>query len=72
MLALMLDEAKGKMTNGSIMELLQVVSQPSTIWSVVYRMSSKTLDVAVGRDYGSVKSFSISTETENISHVRNN
>lgn len=55
-----LEESEGNMTNLSALELLQVVSQPSTIWSVIYSMTTRSLDVAVGREYSSVKSFSIS------------
>lgn len=54
-----LKNARGKMTNTSAMNLLQSVSQTSTIWSMVYQMNSGKFDVAVGRKFNEIKSFNL-------------
>jgi hypothetical protein len=56
----MLDETNGNLKGVSAMELLQVVSQTSTIWSSVYDISAKSLNLAIGRNYSDVKLFSVS------------
>jgi hypothetical protein len=59
-----LEETKGNMTNLSTLELLQVVSQGSTIWTVVYKTSALSLDIAVGRGYDNVKTFSLQSSVK--------
>lgn len=57
-----LKEAKGKLCSASAMNLLQRVSQSSTIWSMVYKINSCSLSVAVGRKFNGVKEFKLITD----------
>lgn len=51
--------AGGCLSNESAMKLLQQVSQSSTIWSVVYQMNSRGINLAVSRKYNTVKTFNL-------------
>ena len=51
-------EAEGQITAREAMGLLADVSQASTQWSVVYEMSKGEANVAMGRAYGQVHTFS--------------
>jgi len=55
----MLDEAGGKVSQNRAMELLEAVKQNSTVWSVVYNLSSGSIDVAMGSDYTNVHAFEL-------------
>lgn len=46
-----LTQAEGRLSEQEAMALLAQVSQPSTQWSVVYRMSTGDIDVTMGRKY---------------------
>ncbi len=53
-----LTKAEGQITTQEAMNLLADVSQSSTQWSVVYEMSSGGVNVAMGRAYDQVHTFS--------------
>jgi hypothetical protein len=52
-----LAQANGVLSAADAMSLLADVSQPITIWSVVYDLGSGAIDVALGRRYEQVHSF---------------
>ncbi len=52
-----LGELEGAPSRGQAMDLLRSVSQPSTIWSLVYDLSSGDVDVVMGRNYEAVYRF---------------
>lgn len=54
-----LQQARGLFSQADAMALLQDVSQPITMWSVVYRLTSGEVTVAVGRDYDRVHRFKL-------------
>jgi hypothetical protein len=54
-----LTDAEGQITAREAMGLLADVSQTSTQWSVVYRMSNGEVNVAMGRGYDQVHTFTI-------------
>lgn len=54
-----LQQAQGRVTAAQAMSLLAKVAQPGTQWSVVYGMSTGEVQVAMGRQYGDVHSFSL-------------
>jgi hypothetical protein len=64
-----LQRAGGLLSRGEAMTLLQDVSQPITMWSVVYGLTSGEVTVAMGRDYGRVHQFHLPMQD---SPVRNN
>jgi hypothetical protein len=49
------------MTAAKAMELLSSVAQPHTQWSVVYGMSSGTLQAVMGQQYEAVHEFDLWT-----------
>ncbi|MBN1137720.1 MAG: linear amide C-N hydrolase [Anaerolineae bacterium] len=59
-----LEQAQGQASHEGAMALLEDVSQPSTIWSVVYDMQSGQIAVAMGRDYGQAHHFKLSMKQE--------
>jgi hypothetical protein len=54
-----LKENKGKLTTQEAMNLLQSVSQSSTIWSMVYQMNTAKLNTVVGRNFANIISFEL-------------
>jgi hypothetical protein len=52
-----LAQANGVLSAADAMALLEDVSQPITMWSVVYDLGSGAVDVALGRQYERVHSF---------------
>jgi len=54
-----LNAVQGKLKSAGAMDLLKKVSQNSTIWSMVYKMNSKELIVAVGKNFNDVKKFKL-------------
>lgn len=52
-----LARAEGALTGGEAMDLLERVSQPSTIWSLVYGLDSGEIDVVMGRHFDGVYRF---------------
>jgi len=49
-----LTDLEGKISPGKAMDLLEDVAQPSTQWSVVYRVSAGEVWVVMGRDYNRI------------------
>jgi hypothetical protein len=54
-----LAKAQGQVSSCEAMDLLHKVSQAGTQWSVVYGMSSGEVDVAMGREYGTVHTLTL-------------
>jgi len=54
-----LEQAQGRVSQEEAMALLADVSQPSTMWSVVYDMESGQIAVATGHNYGQVHHFKL-------------
>jgi hypothetical protein len=54
-------ETGGNLSTQEAMELLSVVSQDITQWSVVYNMSAGQVSVVMGREYEVVQQFSLSS-----------
>jgi hypothetical protein len=52
-----LQEANGSLSPSGAMALLQSVSQPNTIWSLVYSLSTGDVQVAMDRGYDQVHKF---------------
>jgi hypothetical protein len=62
-----LEQADGNISQEEAMELLQAVSQPgtySTMWSMVYNMTTGDIQVAMGRKYDEVKGFELEMITD--------
>jgi predicted choloylglycine hydrolase len=59
-----LAEAKGKISSTDAMTLLENVSQDSTMWSVVYGMTTGDIQIAAGRKYGEVKEFELEMKSD--------
>ncbi len=54
-----LKEADGKLSSVSAMNLLESVSQSSTLWSMVYQMKSGKIEVAVGKEFDDIETFQL-------------
>jgi hypothetical protein len=54
-----LSAAEGKLTQPEAMNLLQSVSQPSTLWSVTYNLRSGQIEVSLRRHYDQVYRFQL-------------
>jgi len=54
-----LEQMQGQVSQEEAMALLEAVSQPSTIWSVVYDMESGQIAVVMGHDYGQIHRFNL-------------
>jgi hypothetical protein len=52
------------------MELLEGVKQDSTVWSVVYGLSTGQITVALGQDYGRIHTFSLNVSHAALASVR--
>lgn len=52
-----LDQANGCLSRQQAMALLEDVSQPGTLWSIVYGINGGYLDIAMSRKYSSVYKF---------------
>jgi hypothetical protein len=59
-----LEQAQGQLSQQEAMALLQDVSQPSTIWSVVYDMETGQIAVTMGGDYAQVHHFKLSMKKQ--------
>ena len=59
-----LSEAEGWLVTQDAIGLLAEVSQESTQWSIVYGMSTGSIDVAMGREYDDVHTLRLSLATE--------
>jgi len=55
-----LAEIEGRMTTQDAIDLLAKVAQESTQWSIVYGISSGDINVTMGREYDSVRTFHLS------------
>ncbi len=55
-----LRDVDGCLSREQAMALLEDVSQPGTLWSIVYGISGGYLDVAMGRKYSNVYTFTLS------------
>jgi penicillin V acylase-like amidase (Ntn superfamily) len=61
-----LAKTKGRLSQDEAMKLLQGVSQEnSTTWSIVYNLSTGTIQVAMGRDYEQIHTFSLRMKERN-------
>lgn len=56
-----LSAAGGHLSPGSAMQLLEEVSQPHTLWSLVYGLDSGEIRVAVGSQFQTVEVFGLDT-----------
>ncbi len=54
-----LGKTEGHISQDEAMSLLQGASQDGTVWSVVYNLSTGTIQVAMGRDYEQVHTFGL-------------
>ena len=54
-----LREADGKFSCASAMDLLQSVSQSSTIWSMVYQMNYGKIQAVVGKEFDDIETFQL-------------
>jgi hypothetical protein len=61
-----LRQTEGRMTSQEAMNLLADVSQGGTQWSVVYEMNSGAVNVAMGRAYEQVHTFSLMNESAGV------
>jgi hypothetical protein len=52
-----LRRANGLLSQAEAMDLLEKVSQPITMWSVVYSLTSGEVTLAMGREYGQLHRF---------------
>jgi predicted choloylglycine hydrolase len=60
-----LAKEQGDITNDQAMNILQGTSQESTTWSVVYNMSTGSINLAMGKDYDQVHTFELNMESQN-------
>jgi hypothetical protein len=59
-----LEEREGALSLAEAMALLEDVSQPNTVWSVVYDMTGGDIGVAMGRQYDRIHSFQLKPQTD--------
>ncbi len=59
-----LEQAQGQVSQEEAMALLEDVSQPSTIWSIVYDMETGQIAIVMGRDYSRVHYFKLGMKNE--------
>jgi Linear amide C-N hydrolases, choloylglycine hydrolase family len=59
-----LEQAQGQVSQAEAMALLEVVSQSTTMWSVVYDMQGGQVAVAMGRNYAQVHYFELGMRNE--------
>jgi predicted choloylglycine hydrolase len=50
---------EGRVTDQDAMKLLQSVKLEQTVWSVVYNLSTGTVNIAMGKDYEKIHSFKL-------------
>lgn len=55
-----LEDANGCLSREQAMALLEEVSQPGTLWSIVYGIGSRDLDIVMSRQFSSVHRFRLS------------
>ncbi len=60
-----LNQAKGNLSAVEAMTLLENVSQGSTMWSVVYGLTTGDIQVVMGRQYDEVREFKLKMGDEN-------
>ena len=56
---------EGHVTQQDAMKLLQSVKLKQTVWSVVYNLSTGTVDIAMGKDYEEIHSFKLEMKERN-------
>jgi hypothetical protein len=54
-----LTEAQGSVATDEAMALLNAAKQGSTVWSVVYNLTTGQIDIAMGRDYEDIHTFQL-------------
>ncbi len=54
-----LEQNQGVLDSIEAMSLLEDVSQPETVWSVVYQLDTSEIQIALGRDYTDVHIFNL-------------
>jgi predicted choloylglycine hydrolase len=59
-----LEQTEGNITPAEAMTLLENVSQGSTMWSVVYGLTTGDIQIAMGRQYSAVKKFKLEMTIE--------
>jgi len=57
-----LEALEGKPTSEQAMELLDMVSQQNTQWSVLYQLSTGEVDVVMGKNFKEVETFRLTME----------
>jgi hypothetical protein len=57
-----LQERSGDILSQEAMAILETVSQPMTMWSVVYGLTTGEIRIVMGRDYDSVHAFRLKME----------
>ncbi|MHC4751039.1 MAG: carcinine hydrolase/isopenicillin-N N-acyltransferase family protein [Planctomycetota bacterium] len=59
-----LGEAQGNISADEAMVLLQDTSQGSTVWSIVYNLSTGQIRLAMGKDYDQVHTFKLKMKSQ--------
>lgn len=59
-----LQETDGHLSQDRAMELLETVKQDSTMWSIIYNLSSGQVSLAIGKDYDQVHSFRLAMQDD--------
>lgn len=54
-----LDAAQGRLSTEDAFDLLSRVAQPSTQWSIIYRLENREIAVVMGREYDSPNKFQL-------------
>lgn len=60
-----LEATRGEFTNNEALNLLKTVSQPHTVWSTVYNLTTGEITVSTGRDYSNIYKFKLSMKNVN-------
>ncbi|MHC4557322.1 MAG: hypothetical protein ACYS80_08460, partial [Planctomycetota bacterium] len=60
-----LGEVQGNISADEAMVLLQNTSQNSTVWSIVYNLSTGQIQLAMGKDYDQVHTFKLKMKSQN-------
>ena len=59
-----LAQANGRITTSQAMSLLADVSQPNTMWSIVYSMTNGDISLAMDRQYDQLRSFALQAQDQ--------
>lgn len=59
-----LEQTNGQITASHAMALLSDVSQPNTMWSVVYDMTNRDISVVMDRQYDQLRTFSLQAQAK--------